>query len=68
MKKMKYYYFVSYNCRQDETDAFGRLRMILKDKITDLCDIAAIEDYIENKFNLKNVIVINYKLLRKEVE
>ena len=58
---MKYIYFITYECARDRN---GNARVIYGKKIKSVYDVRNIEENIEKKYDLKNVIITNYKLLR----
>ena len=51
--------------REGNDNGFGHINVYLDNRIADEKDILDLIDYIKNRNNLINVVIINYKLLKK---
>ena len=63
---MKYHYFVSYfsSSNKDITQAFSTCEVTRNCKIVEYDDILELGKLLEDKFERKNVVILNYILLK----
>ena len=64
----RYVYFVSFFATRigNPNRILGNAEFSLRDRISNIDDIAEMERYVEEKHDVTNVKVISYQLLRKE--
>lgn len=64
---MKYHYFISYFSisKKDKTQAISRAKLTQDNKIKSWDDILKIEKTIEQEFERKDVVILNFVLLKK---
>lgn len=63
----QYHYFVSYQYRDDKHSGFGQVNLLLQDRVSGPEQIDEITKYIQEKFKLSGVILLNIILLKEEV-
>ena len=63
---MKYYYFLSFNCKNDKGSAFGNGNFILDTKLRTNKEITDMQIQIGEENDVKNVIIMNIVLLDSE--
>ena len=63
-----YRYFISYNFNDNKGFGFANCELQRNEKINNIKDIQGILEKIKEKDNLKDVVILNYKLLNEEDE
>ena len=61
-----YRYFISYNFNDNKGVGFSNCEVQRNKKINNMRDIQGISEKIKEKNNLKDVVILNYKLLNEE--
>ena len=65
---MKYIYFIAYYQRRGYDTGTGSIEVTRNKKIESIEELREIEKFIKKECNLYDILIINYKLLRKERE
>lgn len=65
---MKYIYFIAYCQRRGYDEGTGSIEVTRNKKIETIEELREIEKFIKKECNLDGILIINYKLLRKEGE
>lgn len=65
---MMYHYFVSYfsSNNKGNTQAFSNCELTRDSKIVEYNDILELGKLLEDKYERKNVVILNYILLKKD--
>ena len=63
--RLNYSYFVSYSYEDESGTHFGNLEIKTNDLVFDMDAVAVFEGYISKNLGFKNVVVMNYILLKK---
>lgn len=65
---MKYIYFIVYFQERGYDEGTGSIEVTRNKKIETIEELRELEKFIKKECNLNKVLIINYKLLRKEGE
>ena len=65
---MKYIYFIAYFQKRGYDEGTGSIEVTRNKKIESIEELRELEKFIKKECNLNKVLIINYKLLRKEGE
>lgn len=65
---MKYIYFIAYFQKRGYDEGTGSIEVTRNKKIESIEELREIEKFIKKECNLYDILIINYKLLRKERE
>jgi hypothetical protein len=63
---MKYIYFIVYFQKRGYDEGTGSIEVARNKKIKSIEELRELEKFIKKECNLNKVLIINYKLLRKE--
>lgn len=66
---MKYKYFISYfsSSKENNIQAFSSCHVTRDEKITNYDELLEIGNLLEEEFNRKNVVILNYILLSEDL-
>lgn len=65
---MKYIYFIAYSQKRGYDMGKASTELTRNKKIESIEELREIEKFIKKECNLNDILIINYKLLRKERE
>ena len=65
---MKYIYFIAYLQKRGYDEGTGSIEVTRNKKIESIEELRELEKFIKKECNLNDILIINYKLLRKERE
>lgn len=65
---MKYIYFIVYSQKRGYDVGTGSIEVTRNKEIESIEELRELEKFIKKECNLNEVLIINYKLLRKERE